>query len=210
MAKDMADYADLWDLVPMGSKVEFHSDLEFTTKADEVVLMDEADQMILLRPERFQKFSGKAKLIALSATSDLGDPEGTEGAVLKELGFQLYRTMIFRDDRGDRPIQWEDVQMNTNEEKLEFLREELKKRSVIMYCETAFIEYIGGHLEYTLVDMSLDMVELRRLEEKDGETYRLILSDDHTILSRGLDFRSSMLGLTFVQAKAAPDHRTLA
>ena len=69
---------------------------------------------------------GKAKVILLSATSDNGDAEGSEAAVLQKLGFRMFKNQIFKDDRGDKPIIWEEKEMSGDESKLEFLKEELK------------------------------------------------------------------------------------
>ena len=121
----------------------------------------------------------------------------------------MYKNQIFKDDRKDNPIEWEEIELDTDETVLTFLKEELKRRSVIMYCESGFIDYVGTHLEYTLVDLDISVVQLRRLDQKEGASYRLILSDDDSLLSRGLDFRAHENGLTFIQAKSARDHHTL-
>ena len=151
----------------------------------------------------------KAKVIVLSATSDGNDNEGTEAAVLKELGFRMYKNQIFKHDRGDKPVVWEEKEMADDESKLAFLKEELKERAVIMFCEAKFLEYIAHHIEYTLVDLSLSAVEMRRLDEKHKESYKLIVSDDANLLSRGIDFRGGQNGLTFLQTKSAPTKRAM-
>ena len=88
--------------------------------------------------------------------------------------------------------------MNTDEGKLVFLSEELKQRAVVMFCESEFIGYIGSHLDYTLMDLLLSAVEIRRLDKKQGESYKLVVSDDTNLLSWGRDFRGNGKGLTFL------------
>ena len=148
-------------------------------------------------------------MIVLSATSDGGDAEGAEAAVLDKLGYRMFKNQIFKDDRNDQPIVWEEEEMADDESKLAFLAKELKQRAVIMYCESGLIDYIGHRLEYTLVNLSLSAAEMRRLDEKQNESYKLVISDDANLLSRGIDFRGNSNGLTFLQAKPAPTKRAL-
>ena len=61
--------------------------MEFAASQQDVLLIDEGDHFLLEFPERFQKISNAVKMIVLSATSDGNDSEGTEAAVIKELGF---------------------------------------------------------------------------------------------------------------------------
>jgi hypothetical protein len=69
---------------------------------------------------------------------------------------------------------------------------------VILYCDSDLIEYLGSRVDYTIVNMSLSTVEMRRLNEPRGQSFRLIVSDDADILSRGIDFRGGAQGLTFL------------
>ena len=78
-----------------------------------------------------------------------------------------------------------------------------------MYCESDFIKQLGHGIKYTLVDLNLCTVEMRQLDEKHGDSYRLILSDNPSLLSRGIDFRAYANGLTLLQAKSAPTKRLL-
>lgn len=146
----------------------------------------------------------------LSATSDGGDSEGTEAEVLKVMGFKVFKNQIFKEDRGDQEIFWEQVELGSHEELLAFVEDELEKRAVILYCTSDFIEDLDSRPgEYLYVDMNLSQDEMRRLDEKRKGRYRLIVSDDASLLSRGIDFRGHKNGLTFIQAKPAPDSRTL-
>ena len=97
--------------------------------------------------------------------------------------------------------------MSSNEDKFKFLKEELKIRAVILFCESQFLNFLNDKIDYTKVDMNLQTSQMRKLDEKDGDSYRLIASDDAELLSRGLDFRGRQNGLTFVQAKTAPTKR---
>ena len=91
-----------------------------------------------------------------------------------------------------------------------FIEEELKIRAVILFCESDFIEdLVANSVAHTYVDMNLSSYGLRNLDEKENDKYRLIAGDDANILSRGIDFRGYKNGLTFIQAKSAPDKRSL-
>ena len=111
--------------------------------------------------------------------------------MLAKLGFRMFKNQIFKDDRGDKAITWEEQEMESDESKLEFLKEELSQRAVIMFCEPKFVEFLGSHRQYTLVNLNLSSVQMRRLDEKAGPSYRLIVSDDAELLSRGIDFRGN-------------------
>jgi hypothetical protein len=101
----------------------------------------------------------------------------------------VYKNQIFKEDRGDKDIVWEEQVMNSNEDKLAFLREELKIRVVILYCESNFILFLKDKVDYTEVNISLSTAQMRRLDKKEGDSYKLIVSDDPELLSRGLDFK---------------------
>lgn len=129
-------------------------------------------------------------MIVLSATSDGGDSEGTEAEVLKVMGFKVFKNQIYKEDRGDQDIIWEEVELRSHEEQLLFIEDELKIRSVILYCTSDFIDDLDTHSgEYIYVDMNLPQKEMRKLDEKKKGKYRLIVGDDASLLSRGLDFR---------------------
>ena len=196
-------------MLPNSKKVKYQVGFDNPGKVGEILIIDEGDDVLFRDIKNFYKMIGKANVIMLSATSDNGDAEGSEAAVLQKLGFRMFKNQIFKDDRGDKAIIWEEEEMAGNESKLEFLKEELKQRAVIMFCESEFIDFIGHQLSYTQVSLTLSSAEMRRLDEKDGSSYKLIVSDDPNLMSRGIDFRGNSNGLTFLQAKAAPNKRAL-
>ena len=87
LEKDQEDFSDLWTLMQMERRVEYHSDIAFKPTHSELVILDEGDFFVFGKPKEFHQFSKKTMLIVLSATSDGGDAVGTEAKVLKVLGF---------------------------------------------------------------------------------------------------------------------------
>lgn len=71
-------------------KVEYHVGLDFeiTDKRD-VILIDEADEIILADPAKFNAKIGVNRCICLTATPDNADKKGVEREVLLHLGFKF-------------------------------------------------------------------------------------------------------------------------
>ncbi len=63
--------------------------------------------------------------------------------------------------------------------------------------------------DYIKVDLSVDQDKLRTLGNKQGNHYSLVAGDNAAVLSRRLDCRGGVSGLTFVLAKPAPNQKTL-
>ena len=58
--------------------VSYHTNINFRPGIKELVVLDEGDYWIFGQSKLFNSFSKHAKLVALSATSDGGDAEGSE------------------------------------------------------------------------------------------------------------------------------------
>jgi len=111
----------------------------------------------------------------------------------------VYKNQIFKEERGDSEIEWEEIVLTSHEEQLAFIEEELNTRAVILFCESDFIEdLVANSITHTYVDMNLSLYGLRNLDEKENGKYRLIVGDNANILSRGIDFRGHNNGLTFI------------
>ena len=53
-----------------------------------------------------------------------------------------------------KPVIWEEIDHSTDEEKLQFIKDELNLRSVILFCSTDFLDYLTGHnVSFTKVDL---------------------------------------------------------
>ena len=63
-------------------------------------------------------------MVLVSATTDNGDAEGLEGEILNELGFKVYKNQVFKNDRGDKPMDWQLINLENNDDKLDFIQKE--------------------------------------------------------------------------------------
>jgi len=57
MRKDQEDFKDLWELIPQGSRIDYHSNLDFEPGPNSVILYDESDHWIFSDPAAFLKFN---------------------------------------------------------------------------------------------------------------------------------------------------------
>jgi len=64
--------------------------LDFECKPGEIILIDEADELILPDPASFSAKIQHSKCICLTATPDNEDKQGMEREVLKLLGFSIF------------------------------------------------------------------------------------------------------------------------
>ena len=101
MEKDEEDFSDLWKLLPNSSKVNYKVGLNMAAKPEDVLVVDKGNHLLFTDPKKFRKMTDRYKVISLSATSDRGDEEDAEAAVLNKLGYRMFKNQIFKDDRND-------------------------------------------------------------------------------------------------------------
>ena len=56
--------------------IQYHIGLDFKTNDNDLIIIDEADQLILSDPQKFYKFSQRKFCICLTATADNKDQDG--------------------------------------------------------------------------------------------------------------------------------------
>ena len=89
-----------------------------------------------------------------------------------------------------KPVIWEEIDHSTDEEKLQFIKDELNLRSVILFCSTDFLDYLTGHnVSFTKVDLEAQLGGVRKLDERENGIFKLYAGDDANIMARGIDFR---------------------
>lgn len=67
--------------------------MDFKCQLGDVVLIDEADELILADPEKFLNQTKDFKCICLTATPDNEDNKGVEREALKLMGFSMFDGM---------------------------------------------------------------------------------------------------------------------
>ena len=50
MNRDSLEFKDYWEISGNSDKIEYHYDLEFKLQMDEIVIVDEADYLMLRKP----------------------------------------------------------------------------------------------------------------------------------------------------------------
>lgn len=70
--------------------VEYHVGIDFDCQPGDVILVDEADELVFGNPEKFLLKTKGMNCICLTATPDNEDNKGVEREVLKGMGFSLY------------------------------------------------------------------------------------------------------------------------
>ena len=93
MRRDRKEFADWWKLTGLETNVEYHVGMDFKCQLGDVILIDEADELILADPEKFLNQTKDFKCICLTATPDNEDDKGVERETLKVLGFSMFDGM---------------------------------------------------------------------------------------------------------------------
>lgn len=88
--RDKRDFHPWLKLNNRESQVEFHVGLDFICQLGDVILIDEADEIILSNPAKFLEKIQHLKCICLTATPDNDDSRGVEREILGYLGFSFF------------------------------------------------------------------------------------------------------------------------
>ena len=67
-AKDQKDFEELWNMIPKGMGVHYHSDIIFQPKLHSVIIIDESDDLVFTDPAAFMKFTRNRACICLTAS----------------------------------------------------------------------------------------------------------------------------------------------
>ena len=77
MNRDASEFKDYWEISGNNHKIEYHYDLEFKLQTNEIVIVDEADFLMLRKPFQFKDALSKAPTICFTSTI----PDQTSGAL---------------------------------------------------------------------------------------------------------------------------------
>ena len=90
MKRDQREFESWWTLNGLESSVVYHAGLDFDCLANEIILIDEADELILSNPAKFSVKFSHHRCICLTATIDNADKDGVEREVISFLGFKVF------------------------------------------------------------------------------------------------------------------------
>ena len=78
MNRDSLEFKDYWEISGNNDKIEYHYNLDFKLQTGEIVIVDEADFLMLRKPFQFKDALSKAPTICFTSTLPDQDPESIE------------------------------------------------------------------------------------------------------------------------------------
>ena len=87
--RDEREFSDWWELNGISGSVEYHIGLDFDSKPTDIILIDEADEVILSDHAKFEKKVKSSRCICLTATPDNENKNGVERETLNLSGFKF-------------------------------------------------------------------------------------------------------------------------
>lgn len=133
--RDQRQFACWWELNGITS-VEYHADLDFEIKPTDVILIDEADQVILHDHAKFEKKVKGNRCICVTATPYDGNEKGVQREILDNSKFKFINGWP-----KDVPLPnsanvfcIEPLTLSPDAELIEHIQKELKDYAVLLYC----------------------------------------------------------------------------
>lgn len=90
MLRDKKHFASWWLLLGKQNAIEYHVGMDFVCQQGEIILVDEADELIFDDPAKFLHRVQQHYCICLTATPDNQKDRGVEREVLKVMGFSMF------------------------------------------------------------------------------------------------------------------------
>ena len=208
--KDQDDFQDLWSLIPRGSRVDYHQDINFSPGAGSVVIVDESDEYSFNDPSKFRKFIRKTKCICLTATCSESSHAGIERQVLESMNFKIFENLTGQHEPENTKPKFERVGKLDDEMIRGYVEAEAERNAVLLYCTPEFLEYVKPFWATAiLIDESVQPERLRKLDDCIDGRYQILLADSAHIPLRGLDYRSFEAGVTFATMRSFKHDREM-
>lgn len=139
MKRDQREFESWWTLNALGSSTVYHTGLDFEYQVGEIILIDEADELILSNPTKFSTKFSNNHCICLTATPDNADKDGVEREVISFLGFKIFNgTPDFVNTVPGMGICKTIDFDSCSDELVWFIQEQLKDCAVLLYCSLEF------------------------------------------------------------------------
>ena len=81
MNRDKKEFSDYWLLSGFDERIEYHTSLDFECNNREIVIIDEADHLMLREPIHFKKYLKNVPTICLTSTLPDSTPCSIESVV---------------------------------------------------------------------------------------------------------------------------------
>lgn len=136
------DFSDLWTLAGLTEQVEYHTDLNYSARSADCTIVDEADSYIYEDLKLFTNFMKRSKLICLTGLVHERGEGSAEAEVLRHLGLKIFDDSINQPDNQDIFNTIQEKDFTNYEDRVSYLKSELKKQAVLWYCEEDFKAYL--------------------------------------------------------------------
>lgn len=144
MDRDVKEFLPWFEFQDVAHCLEFHVGLDFVCDTNDIILVDEADDIILSDPAKFQDKNKANRCVCLTATPDNDDKLGVEREVLKHLGF----TFLNGQPLGQVPDSSlalnsiESIPFSLDAELTLYIKGRLDEQAVLLYCSLKFLELL--------------------------------------------------------------------
>lgn len=88
--RDKVDSLQMLTLFSFEDKVEYHIGYDFELKANELIIVDEADVFIFENPVKFRQFVSKNACLCYTATPETSQTKGLEARVFTPMNIKKY------------------------------------------------------------------------------------------------------------------------
>lgn len=196
MKRDQREFADWWKMHGLIANVEYHIGLNFETKPGDVILIDEADQVILSNHSQFEKKVKSNRCICMTATPDNENKRGVEREILNSSGFKF----INGCPEGvplPTPADASCLQILALAPDADLIQHTLKvliERAVLLYCPLEFQQLlVTANVLFVLIEEGKDIDDefLRTLDRFGQDGLHTLIVTSSPFGMRAFDYRSS-------------------
>jgi len=199
LQRDIGDFADYWCLGAFEGKVHYHEDLNFRHGKTDVLLIDEADQLIFEDPMLLRKALKHSPALCFSATPPNSGQQTLEMEIYQHLGFKLrsYWPKALARPLNTRLVIKVDAKYADNLSA--FVEERARHRAVLIYTNeptaSNLLSQIGDSQRVT---QAADPAQLRRLNIRPNATSHKVLVATESQVMRGFDYLGGHKGICLI------------
>jgi len=185
----------------MEERVFYTSELPEDADANDLVLVDEADQLLFNETDAVRERLKHPKVLAFTATISKSELESVEVKAVKVLGYKRMVYSVVRTDGAEDPGFHEMYDKEDETTLASLINIYRPGQPVLVYCSQADLVLLRARIP-ELIELELveDYTDLLDTETKDGEDQHKVYATATEKSMRGLDFRAPRLGMTLLVA----------
>lgn len=171
-----------WTLLGFETQVVYHywGD-EFEAAADELIIFDEADKLMLGDTDKFSQLVEKCLVLCFTATPDNFKPDGPERLTIFDLKFKKYYYMIGQDPNKEPELLFDELATCKDvSEKAALITRQAKVGPVLVYGKPLIFNALKDiGCDPSVVDDETDPTSLINLEKMmPNELYKVMVAHD--------------------------------